>query len=288
MKITTTTASIEANTNRMVSSTEVDWSILRPGASIRFQGDSIFYTVNTINQFFYIKDFEVISGNKIRIKDDIGVNLCSRDIISISYKEYELLSIFEILNKGSLYKVGDSISPDGGDTSYNVAIGSVERTVFNVTEVDEKGGIISVGLLNKGRYVDPPPDNCKVIGGSGAGAEFGVKFKLIDNRKIVERSIEVLDDNRVSGVVYLNTGLERGIKEGKISCHKNEAFLDRVYPYKRINHCYDIIRDFTPNYGFPFALPNGKSNDISYNCTIAILDAKIKQMEERITQLENR
>jgi hypothetical protein len=83
----------------------------------------------------FITDF-VIEDNKLKIEGNYEDYFIFDDIITISYKEYELLTILMVIKEGQGYKVNDILSLDGGVLSVNIIDNQSQNTTLQVEEVD--------------------------------------------------------------------------------------------------------------------------------------------------------
>lgn len=286
-KLVITMISILKDTNRVVASSDIDLGNVRPGSLFRVIGDSVFYTVAKTNRFFLIKDFEFISSRRIKVTGDVNISLSVGDTLSISYKEWELYTIMEILNPGKGYKVGDEISASGGDLSVDAYSGTSEACLMTVDGIDDNGGITNIGLHRVGRYVSAPNKKNNIIGGSGDGAVFDLDFRLLEDRKIVERTIVGLDTQAILSDIFLDYPIPNGIKDGKVSVKKWEILLSSNYVEdSKVNVNYDISNDFTPVFNLPLLVPGSFSMELIYNQTIRALESEILKNRTEIEQLK--
>jgi hypothetical protein len=283
-----TIASIVSETNRAVSTSDENWNSIRENSYIRFGDDPGFYTVGKVRSFFFIKDFN-IRGNRVLINDNIGLNLSVHDCLQISYKEYELLTIISPKDGGSRYKVGESISIDGGQLSPNNNTGFKNAASFKVIQVDESGRILQVALEERGKYTVAPGRICKVAGGSGSGAEFECEFKVTDNRTLVDKTITDIERLPGQTVLVLDSGFPEGVLEGKLSVEKWEILLTSSYTGETKNSqpC-EITRDFTPYLGLPLTMRGSINPESVYNLAINILDNKMAEFDKRLSVIETK
>ncbi|MEK6882724.1 MAG: hypothetical protein AABY22_24085 [Nanoarchaeota archaeon] len=289
MKISNYNASILFDTNRVVSSSNDSWQVIKKGSLFRIGEDEEFYTIEKTNQIYFIKDFEVISDNRLKINSNVGLNIMVGDILTISYKEYELWTVLDVLEKGKGYKVDDEVILEGGDLSLDVSNNLTYPAKFNITEVDESGGIILFGLKDNGKYINSPEKTVKINGGNGNGAVFEVEFKPVDDRKVLEIAVSSVNPKEKDiTIVDLDYSIPAKIRQGKLSLKKWEMFLDRNYRhFNKINCPYSISYDFSPNYNFPKMLKNTFTPELVYNQFLLQLDGKLKEFENKIVKLEN-
>ena len=282
------TCSIIKDTNRAVGSFDANWASIRPDSFIKFGKDAACYTVAKAESFFYIKDFTTDGSNRILVNDDIGINLTHSDIIDISYKEYELLTVIKPLSGGAGYSVGNKISLDGGVSVQDAVSGINSNSTFVVSHVDANGGITQIKLESKGRYVICPPKECGVIGGNGSGAILLTDYKLLDSRALVERSILDAQHNGAQTTLVLDAPLPNGVTEGKLSLEKWQLFLTGNYVGEtKVNVVYTVSRDFTPNFKLPLLLKGSNSPEVTYNQAIKIIDEEMQSMWEDIEKIKH-
>src|SRR5689334_2185581 len=93
--------SVNKGSNKVVAHSDADMSAVREGSFIRIGSDSVFYTVVKPEFTHIITDFDVVARNQIKINSVLDNSLLVGDNIYITYKEYELATIFNISNPGS-------------------------------------------------------------------------------------------------------------------------------------------------------------------------------------------
>ena len=279
--------SILKDTNRVVGAHDVNWSSVRPDSFIKFGRDAACYTVGKTESFFYIKEFTSVGTNQLLVNDDVGINLGYGDVVDISYKEYELLTVIKPINGGTNYAIGDKISLVGGTPTQDTNSGINFHSTFVIAGVDANGGITQIKLESKGKYIYCPPKECEVIGGSGMGAVLLVDYKLLDNRALIERSISQIQHNGAQTVLILDAALPNGITEGKFSIEKWQIFLTGNYMGEsKVNTTFTISRDFTPNMGFPLLLKNSLSPEVTYNHSMKLLDQELQAIWDEIEKIK--
>ncbi len=289
MKLQTRSVSILKGSNKAITHSEDNVSSLREGTYIRFGNDNIFYIVLSTKSIFLIKDFLFLSPTRIKIKDLNYHVYLKGDTITVSYKEKELLSVFSIIEAGYNYKVGDQVSLLGGDVSFNVESNSNFPTKFSVNEINDRGGIISFGVLENGRYINSPNKQVELIGGEGSGAIFECEFKTLDDRSVLERTIERSNVEEDFTVLTLNYSLPAALKEGKLSLKKSEITLASTYSGEnKIDTIYEVARDFTPYLNLPFLVKNSLSTELLINNAFVKLDNKLRQIDLKIEELSKK
>jgi hypothetical protein len=205
----------------------------------------------------------------------------------LSYKEYELTAIFEIIYGGSGYKVDDVIYLRGGFTSRDTYTGNISIATLKINKVKSNGAIEEIGIVSKGKYTQIPPKECFLDGGNGTNAKIQVDYKLLENRKMVERTVVLIDSDHLCADLHINHPLPEGVTEGKISLEKHELLLTGDYQgedAKDVN--YQIVRDFTPNIRLPLASKGSFNPELVYKKAFLVLDSKIQDLENRIKELE--
>lgn len=287
MKIIGTIASIKKDSNKLISATFADWSAVREGTFLKFQNDLHFYTVHRVDRRIYIKDFEVISPNTIKVNEDVGLDISEQDTLNISFKEYELNTIHRIVNGGWGFKIGDNVIFNGGVPSLNTRDNILENAVLDVVRIGSRGEIIEIKIANRGKYIEPPPTTINLNTNDGSGALIEASYKLANNRTFTERDVDRIEYKSGETIIYLVYPLLGGIKNGKLSAEKWEITLSSNYNGEnKINEEFQIIRDFTPNYKMPLLAQNSQNQELMINRSVTILDNKIKELEDRIKKLE--
>ncbi len=287
MKIIGTIGSIKKNSNRLVSATFSDWSAVREGTFIKFNDDPHFNIVSHTEKKIFLKDFVLVKPTVLQINQDCGVNINEGDSLNISYKEYEVNTIYKILIAGQGYKVGDDLTLGGGVASLNITDHTLNSAVINVDKVGTNGEIFAFSLINKGKYLESPPTITDLKGGFGGGASIEVGYKLTDHRSFIERDVSKIEFQGSSTLVHLVYGLPTGIKEGKLSIEKWEIVFNSNYTGEnKVTQPFQVTRDFTPNLRIPLIAKNSQNQELMTNHGFAMLDKKIAELEERIKKLE--
>lgn len=279
------TISILKNTNRAVSCSNADFTSIRPGSFIKFGNDSVFYTVAQSKAFMYIRDFEAVDPFTIKVNGEVGVDLLESDDLTISYKEYELLTTTPV-NRGTGYTLNDILLVEGGTPSVDVATGGQNITQFKVAQVGPNGEILQVALENRGKYLTEPPFEAALIGGKGQGAIFQLTYKLIDVRTTVERTIQNITRNPNETLISLHYPLPAGVFEGKVSSQKWELILTSNYGNEsKLDTNYTLTRDFSPIYNIPLLSKGTVNPELIANQALLAIERKIKELEDQIKAL---
>lgn len=280
------TVSINKGSNRAVSSSEVDWAQLRESSSIKFGDDSGFYTVSKAEPLFYIKDFTVIDPFTLSIQDDTGINLSKRDTFTITFKENEVSAVLKIINPGKGYKTGDTLYLSGGTPTINIIDNLPLKTRFIVSETAPDGSISQIRVETAGKYIVAPEAICVLEGGSGAGCQLELVFKVSDNRTSFERTAASVE-NGPSSTIKLSYPVLTGITAGKLSVQKWQAYLTASYTGEnKLDVSYHVLRDFTENYNLPLVLQGNPHPETVANEVIRKLDKVIFELEKRLAKLE--
>jgi len=288
MKNTPLIGSILEQTNQIISPGDSDWSHIRPGSLIKFKNDEVFYTVSRADKHLLVKDFTTTNSNNIKINTNAGTLFSIGDTLTISYKEWELLTVFSIIDGGIGYSVGDILFLNGGvpvtDIQNNVPI----IASLIVSEISGGGKITKIKINNRGKYINVPEKSCLTNGGKGNGAKFQTEYKLLEQRGLMDRTIL----NIVFGdesILFLDYSIPDGVQDGKFSVEKWQITLSSSYSgTNKINESFTIVRDFSPNYGWPLLLKNSGSVDGIFNHVINEMDMKIHHLEQENLLLQKR
>ncbi len=281
-------ASIIKGTNRVVCSSNIKRADVRVGSLLKFQKGKSYYNVTAVDDIYLIKDFKSNGGQSIEIEGNLDINLNVGDEIIISYKEYELSAVWGITKPGSGYKVGDTLNFVGGTPSIDTSTGLNLTASVKVKSVDPKGGVKEIALISKGKYIIQPEKSVQLSGSNGSGVVLEVEYNLINNRTTVERVISYIDPQASVAYILLDNPLPAGIKVGKLSCEKIEIFLDRSYDEPSENNsAFALYNDFTAHLNLSLLVPNSFSQEALINRNFLTLDAKIKELEAKISQLSS-
>ena len=278
------TISVFKGSSEVISSSLTDWSKVKSGSYLRIAGDDVFYTILDCQPYFLIKPFKVISPVQIAFNLDSSENpheLLKFDIISVSFKEYELDSIFGFKNKGHGYKKG-SCYLSGGKLSVSNSE-SQQEIQLQINEVGDNGEINKVGIINRGKYFIPPAEEALIVADSGSNAIIECDYREASNRSKLEREINHIEIK--NGVVYLtlNYALPKGLESGKVSVVKWKINLKETYNgADKLNCEYSLTNDFTPNYGFPIMPKGVQRPDVIYNNFVVKIDKILKELQDSI------
>lgn len=280
--------SILKDTNRVVATSSINWSNLKEGSFLRFKKDPTLYSISKVREFTEFHDFKKINNKTIQINNNTGINFLKTDEIKISYKTYKFVTIFSINNSGNGYKVGDKIKLAISYPSYDIVSGIYDDTILEVREINNKGGITQIGIISSGRYLKEINDTIiNTVGGNGNGCKLEVAFKEENIKEPIENKIEYIDFNTPT-TIYLSSPLSDGVEYGKLSVKKWELFISASMSENIINSEYEIIQDFTDFLKLGLLVQNSMSKDSIINRNFTIIDDKLKELENKISQLTNR
>jgi hypothetical protein len=282
------TASVVRDTNTVIGCSRADWSSVRDGSFIILGSDKVFYRVADKRRFSFEKEVTVIhtesglNNSKLKIDYNIGALLNVEDEISFIYSELHGVSA-SVSSGGQGYVVGDVIKPEGGVCKYN-SLDEIDAPFqAEVLAVDASGGVTSIKIKSEGLYILAPQPSDNAVGGSGSGCVLNITFRTKETRPIEERSIENITLSEGSTVIELNHPLPPRLNSGVIKTEKWELSLSANYSGEsRFNSHYEIVKDFTPNYNLPLMYSDLKSSHMVYNEAIAILDQRIKAIEDKL------
>ncbi len=279
------TASALTNTNRVVSASDDTWGSIRVNSFFRFSKDNVFYQVGAVKPIMLIYDFS-LDGQNLVIDRNVGVDLFHADCLTITYKEFEIASIVSISNKGSGYKIGDVLVPNGGQFVKDPQTGYHQSASFKVSNVNDDGGVEAITEVNSGRYIVAPDATSQFSGGFGQGFTGLLDVKPINQRTMVERSINAVEIQGAKTVIKIDPKLPDGVIEGKISCEKWEILLTSNYVGQSvIGATYEIGRDFTPAVNLPLLSANPTNVSASYNLAMNLIDRKLLELQQQIDKL---
>lgn len=254
MKNINTNISIINNSNRIVSSSNADWGLLRQNTNILIGNDKMPYTIAEFKKFFYIKNFSVTDTQTIKIEDTIKANLLVGDEIDLSYKEF-----------------------------YAVEINLKKEATANEEKIIEHEQFIEPikVSLTKGSDITEIVDGGKSLGKINEIGDYKISYNEFSDRKMAKYEIVSMD--LTNSTILLNKVLPAGVKEGKISVQKWEAFLNTNYMgHDRLNVQCHISRDFTPNLGLPYVPQFGPAQSAIINDILKRLDIEIQEIKNKV------
>ena len=283
-------ASIQKGSSRVVGESQNDWKTIRPGSLLRFREDSVPYTVSTSNEFFYIKDFETEDGLSLEVGEDVGINLMTNDVLTITYKEYKAINVSNIVEAGEGHAEGDELVCQSGELSVDPNSNLSLPTRLRIDEVSEVGAIKSVTILEPGKYLICP-EEAIFYGEKGNKAKIALIIELVNERLTSEREISKTSFSNGKSHIKLNYKLPVGVKKGKLSVKKRELLLNAPYTNdSKTEKICNITRDFTEHSNFPVVSPSSQSAlmnlEVAYNDLVVKLDKQIFELEDEIKELK--
>lgn len=277
--------SINHNSNIIYTSSQTDWSKVRQGAFIRIGNNNSFNTISECNPYFLIKEFQVESPKSIVIsynEEEYMNDILEKDVVTISYKEFELDSIYGFISKGQNYRKNSLLYLTGGTQSSSFGSNAQTDIILNVLEVGPNGELEKIGIKSKGKYLIPPSNHCAIRSEFGSGAILDCDFKELSHRSKLEREVLFVKYEAGKVTLILNYALPIGLQEGKISIDKYAVSLKEIYTGPQvINGEYFLSFDFTHNFNFPIMPPNCPRPDIVYNNFVLTLDSVLKQLTSK-------
>ncbi len=285
MKYIDNVININKGNNFIISHSDSDWNYLREGMSINIGNDAIFYTIGNKEKINFIQEFKKETKG-ISIDGNWEYLFLIGDSINLSYKEYELLTIKNIINKGENYKDGDLLSLNGGSLSINIFDNTSNSTLLKVESVNGNGGIEKLSVIHRGKYICFPNTSNSILGGHGQNAIIDIESKIIESRTIVERTILSIKNIDYKTIIELSYPIPENIQEGKISVTKWKAYLSNNYIGEtQKNVSCNIIRDSTPYLELPLLLKNSNKTEEIFNHSIKKIDSEIKLLKDQLEEL---
>ena len=277
------TASIETNTNVVYSTTQGRWSLIPEGSLIKMADDHGFYTINSVEEVFYIEKFSKHDKTSIQIHKNVAYNILPGDIVTLSSKQWKLSTVS--INKGGEgFKKGDVISIEGGKPSVNAHDGKLNQSILKVKHVSKKkGGVLEAGVIDQGNYLVKPELNYSADFGIGTGLELKLQFEESSERHLVEMSVNRVTRNSTDSIIYLDSLVPVSMEHGKVATKKYHAHLASAYFGKsKYVDSYEIVNSFTPYLKMPLLAKNSLSPETFYNRSLIILDERIKNLEKKL------
>lgn len=278
-------ASILHNTNKLISSSESSWGSVRENSLVRFLEDDSYYTVGSISEFLYIKDFQTITDKVIKVSSEPNINFGEGESIKISYKEYEILTL-DLISSGDGHKVGDIVYCDEYAVK-DVQTGITEMAEFWIVSVDENGKVKQLKLKSPGRFIRDLPPEVYLKSSSTFKSPLIVKpmTKVVDSRYPIEKTIISIENNQSNFLIKLDSALPDGVSNGKISVEKWQALLTSNYVgSSKILKDIEFIRDFSPYLKIPLIAKNNPNPEIVYNAAILKVDKELKRLSDEISK----
>ena len=272
------TASILKDTNRLIASSQANWSALRNGSYIIFDDDDEFYKVVDKEEFFYIKEFKVLDSNLILVEGSTDIRLSLNDNVSLTFKEFEAGSV-EVIDGGLGFSKGDILEIQSGLFKTSAQDGLPCLTKVSIDKVSDKGKVLSASIISNGIYYEPP------VGYPPLRNSLKIKldYSLIDKRTIESRAISNIEFDGKGTLIYLNNDLPPHVTAGKISTSKWELVLNINYAGKtKMNSTYRVLVDFTPHLNMPLMRGDLNKNFAVFNEALMKLDSEIKNIKDKL------
>ncbi len=283
------TISVAENSDRIVGSSEEKFLGIRPGSLIKIGDNSILYTITEKESSLFIKNFTLKDVRTIIVDENLGVDIQQGDTISISYKEYELGMVLEIIEAGKAYEIGSELNIIGGQTNIDMATGMGNRTILIVKEIDKNGGITKLAIKDKGKYLTPPQNPIKSLSENGTDAVLNIKYQEIHNRTLVERQIVSINYEEDKTIIMLDYSLPLNLINGKFSIEKSYLLITPNYlNHSQSNVSYQIFTDFSAHTNLPKMVANSMSSHIIFNNAIDKIDSKFRELENEIRILKDK
>ena len=273
--------------NKLIASNEADLSFLRHNSFVTIKGQDHLYKIIGKDKTLYIKEAEVKTDDSATLSGEDRFNFCVNDAVTFTHKQYQITEV-EVQDGGKNFNVDDLVSIDSGLCSINSYDGTESIPVIKVKKVNKSGSILEVEMLkNSGGVFNIAPDlltNASSV--SGSEAKLALKVEKLEKRLMEDRVIKNVDHQMNHTVLTFNHPLPQRFKLGKISVNKWELVLNIPYNGETESNCvYTITSDFTPHYSMPLMHAISDLNPSAYNESLSILDAKIKELENKIDNL---
>jgi hypothetical protein len=275
------TASVAKGSNKVVACTKANWNAVQDNSFIIIGNDSRFYNVIDKKKFIYQKDVTVLNEAQLKVDDIVSDVINVDDDVSFLYTEYSVSAI-EIVNGGSGYSSGDILTLKGGVLKFNSIDEINSPASIKVVEVNDTGGLSSIELTSGGLYSALTEGEYDLESGAGAGGKIKITPSTSDITSIEERTVTSIDINPDSTIISLNSNLPQRLTNGVVKVEKWELTLDKKYQDASKNSVdYDIVKDFTPHNNIPLIRSDLNSSHVLYNEAVAIIDQKIKDLEDK-------
>lgn len=264
------------NNHRIVYlDTNTDLHNLKKNSYLRFGDDS--YKIQLFNKVKKQFDYQSIDDDIIVLPREALGYLMHNDLLCIEIPTYYLSTIFSIKCEEKL-KIGEIIKE----------VSSEIGATFMVSSIDENGYPKAIEIQNSGYYTYIPSDEelkFETIDGRNVKLSMNAYFKDGKN-DYSEVIIKLITESATQITVNLNSKILPTNCTGSIFIEKYSIVLSDPYlGDTELEKPCSINCEFTPNLELPFAVVNTPSLSILYNETIEKLDKKIKELEDKIDQL---
>lgn len=279
-------ASLEKGSNRLYVKSDRN-VVIRNGAFIKLGLNDIFYRAESSESINIKKKFKC-SGDTISIKGNYSYKLAQNDSGKINFEEYQAYEISSIGESSTKYSIGEKIYAQGGITSSSGGNITGEYTEIEVTKIGQDGDILEAKISRPGLYIMPPENPVPVMNESGKIIEMDLEFDVSDSVSILERDFSSISYKDSFTEIKMSYPLPKGVKQGEILISKQIILLDKEYSSSSFeNEPCEITFDYTPVNGIPLLPPQSIDPQTSYNEAVKIIDAKLSELDKRITRIEN-
>jgi len=281
----TYTGTIIKNTNRLITSSESELSSLREGSFVIIDKGANFYKVLDKEKVLYVNLATVVEDqyDKLEISGEDRHKFCLNDLVTFTHKQHFISKVKSIVDKGKNFKIGDNLKLKSGLCSVDSYDGSESAPEIEVIKVGKSGELEEVKLNGGGIYNIAPDLQTVAFSTSGEDAVLSLEITEKEKRVLEDRVIAGMDHGESSTEIILNHPLPTRFRLGKLSVSKYEVILHINYPGETLMNChYYVTRDFTPHYGMPLMHVGGQTNESAYNESMSAIDAKLKELEEKI------
>lgn len=260
--------------------------ITQNGAFIKIGENDIFYRIENCENLLIKRKFTVKNG-KIVIKGNFDFKISQYDVLKFFISEYEAVSFGEISDHTESFEVGERVYAQGGITSSSQENLTGEYASFEVTETNGAGNITNLSMISSGRYLSLPSSPVKLMNQDEKIIEVDIEFDTSTQTLSLEREVEIVDSDERETEIKLSYGLPVSVKEGEFLVEKQVIYLDRSYSSESFeSETCQITFDYSPVNGIPLLPPNSLDPATTYNKGVEIIDARLSEMEARLSKLE--
>lgn len=213
-----------------------------------------------------------IKGTNITISQPIK-GLDYGETVKIFYKIFEI-DCFVVKDKGKGF---------ANNTSYPARCKYIlEPPEFLVTQVGNHGTIEEINIPNRGIFYSTSQDILE-IPNTQTNAQIEVVFRQKE-KKVQDVLITSFFSSPTSTTIIVDKNFPE-INDGNLYFEKYVAEVDGDLPQmSRVN--YFIFSEFTKNLQMPLLVPGSLTREAIVNKNFIILDSTIKNLENRINNLE--
>lgn len=262
---------------------------MREGSMMQIGDQSSFTNVSDVQLKNFKFNFEKTEDKKLLIRQDIENKLSIGDFITINFIKYEALGLSSIEQKGLGYLIGDIVQISDGEPTINTSTNLANCTSFEVTAIDEVGGIKKLKLKSKGEYSQVPKQEVlKLYGGSGENAAVTLDFEECNEKKQEERQIVDIQRAPTFTFFVLDQAVSRFLSKSSFEFKKWQVTLAANFTKEDGTYSYSLINKFSPNLKLPLMNENVENPIAVYNSIILQLDSQIKDMKEQIDWIKSK